>query len=275
MRKMSPVLVIGGSNIDIKGRSSVPPVLGNSNPGEVYITSGGVGRNITATLSTLGAVVTLITSFSNDEWGLTIRASLDKQDIGVLVLDKGYTGTYIGILDNHGKTIIGVAGKNPVYEVEWEEISSFVKESGAEIWVFDTNLSPSLIDHIVELAKEMKVYLVMVPASPKKLEPVVDFIEQVDMAVLNKDEIELIKDRRPKDILIGTTHSSISIWHKGEITNIHFSPVHDYVDDTGAGDTFTAAVIYHYLLVGLDIKRSVKIALEYARLSLESYSSDI
>ncbi|NOZ92955.1 MAG: hypothetical protein GXO59_06805 [Dictyoglomi bacterium] len=270
---VTPILVIGGSNIDIKGRSSVPPVLGNSNPGEVYITPGGVGRNITSTLATLGAVVSLITSFSTDEWGLTIRASLDKQDVDVYVVDKGYTGTYVGVLDNHGKTIIGVAGKNPAYEITWDDIKDFITD--ASIWVFDTNLSPELVEKIVMEAQERHVFSVLVPASPKKLEPVVHVVEKVNMAVLNKDEVELIRDMRPKDILIGTSHSSISIWHRGQITNVHFAPVHDYVDDTGAGDTFTAAVIYHHLLMGMDLVESVKVALDYARMSLESYSSDI
>ena len=270
---VTPVLIIGGSNIDIKGRSNVPPVLGNSNPGEVYITPGGVARNITSTLATLGAVVSLITSFSTDEWGLTIRASLDRQDIDVYVIDKGYTGTYVGVLDNHGKTIIGVAGKNPAYELVWDDIKDFVADAG--IWIFDTNLSPQLIEKIVEEAQKRGVFTVMVPASPKKLESVIHVVERVNMAIVNREELEFVKNIRPKDILIGTSHSSISIWHRGKINNVHFAPVHDYVDDTGAGDTFTAAVIYHHLLMGIDLMESVKAALDYARMSLESYSSDI
>ncbi len=273
MTPIEPILVIGASNIDVKGRSLYPPILGNSNPGEVYITPGGVGRNVASTLVTLGAVVRFITSFSTDEWGLTIRASLDKPDLDVVSIDKGYTGTYVGVLDDHGKTIVGVAGKNPIYEVSFEEIKSHIATEKA--WVLDTNMNRDTLFALVDEAQSRGVYTVLVPASPHKFRSVVDIVEKVNMAVLNKEETSFLGDKKPKDILIGTTYSYVSIWHSGNVHTVHFEPISSYVDDTGAGDTFSAALIYHYLVMGMDIVESVKLSLDYAKMSLESYSSDI
>ena len=40
------VCVIGGLNIDLQGSSDAPLVLNDSNPGEIEMSAGGVGRNI-------------------------------------------------------------------------------------------------------------------------------------------------------------------------------------------------------------------------------------
>ncbi|MCA3574619.1 MAG: carbohydrate kinase, partial [Aestuariivirga sp.] len=63
---MARVIVIGGANVDIKGRSSGPFVQGTSNPGEVTVSAGGVGRNIAENLSRLGVSVSLFTALGDD-----------------------------------------------------------------------------------------------------------------------------------------------------------------------------------------------------------------
>ena len=40
------VCVIGGLNIDLQGSSDAPLVFNDSNPGEIEMSAGGVGRNI-------------------------------------------------------------------------------------------------------------------------------------------------------------------------------------------------------------------------------------
>ena len=48
------VVVIGASNVDIKGRSISAVYSRMKNPGRIKITAGGVGRNIAENLSRLG-----------------------------------------------------------------------------------------------------------------------------------------------------------------------------------------------------------------------------
>ena len=55
------IAVVGGVNIDIGGRSDAPLVAGDSNPGRIRSSLGGVGRNIAHNLALLGAKVKLIT----------------------------------------------------------------------------------------------------------------------------------------------------------------------------------------------------------------------
>jgi pseudouridine kinase len=51
---MRKVVVIGGANVDVKGRASGPYLSGTSNPGRVTVSPGGVGLNIAESLSRLG-----------------------------------------------------------------------------------------------------------------------------------------------------------------------------------------------------------------------------
>ena len=61
------IAVVGGVNIDIGGRSDAPLVAGDSNPGRIRSSLGGVGRNIAHNLALLGAKVRLITALGADD----------------------------------------------------------------------------------------------------------------------------------------------------------------------------------------------------------------
>ena len=271
---VSSFLVVGGSNIDVKGKSKEPLIFGHSNPGEVYVVPGGVGRNITSTLVNLGAFVYFITSFSNDPWGMLIRASIDKTDVTAFVIDKGYTGVYIAVLDDKGKTVVGVAGSNPALNLKWDEIKKLIPDE-LKVWIFDTNISYELARDLVAEANKRDVKTVMVPASPRKIESYVELVENVDVVIVNECEADIIGDVRPKDLMIVTRSNKVTLYSKSETKEVEFSPLERYVDDTGAGDTFAAAFVYNYFSVSMDLYDSVRLALDYAKTSMQHYSSDI
>ena len=56
---MSSICVIGGANIDIVGSSIDPLQNFDSNPGEISIAYGGVGRNIAQICALLGENIKL------------------------------------------------------------------------------------------------------------------------------------------------------------------------------------------------------------------------
>lgn len=69
------VIVIGGVNCDISGTPEEALRLGDSNPGSITLTAGGVGRNIAENLARLGRRVSLLTALGEDANGDFIRAS--------------------------------------------------------------------------------------------------------------------------------------------------------------------------------------------------------
>ena len=60
------VVVVGGVNLDIGGRSLAKLVPEDSNPGQVRTSLGGVGRNIAHNMALLGLDVRLLTAFGDD-----------------------------------------------------------------------------------------------------------------------------------------------------------------------------------------------------------------
>ena len=73
LRTNSPVYVIGAVNMDMSGTPSGPLRTGDSNPGRVMLSPGGVGRNIAENLRLLGRPVSLITIMGDDPYASVIR----------------------------------------------------------------------------------------------------------------------------------------------------------------------------------------------------------
>ena len=67
------IAVVGGVNIDVGARSFSPLVSGDSNPGVICSSLGGVGRNIAHNLALLGADVTLVTALGGDDGARRVR----------------------------------------------------------------------------------------------------------------------------------------------------------------------------------------------------------
>ncbi len=103
--KKNAVVVIGGVNMDIWGRPTGALVQGDSNPGSVRMTPGGVGRNIAHSLRLLGLDVSFVTALGDDLIG---RALLDEctgigLDMSFSLLRRGArSSTYLYVTDTGG-----------------------------------------------------------------------------------------------------------------------------------------------------------------------------
>ena len=94
------IAVVGGTNIDIGGRSLAPLRSGDSNPGVIRSALGGVGRNIAHNLALLGARVKLVTALGGDDGAKRIGDSCAALGIdlsGALRIPEAATGTYLYI----------------------------------------------------------------------------------------------------------------------------------------------------------------------------------
>ena len=67
------MVVVGAINVDISGTASTAMRAGDSNPGHVKVTLGGVGRNIAENLARLGAKVTMLTVLGEDPNAAHVR----------------------------------------------------------------------------------------------------------------------------------------------------------------------------------------------------------
>ena len=70
------VLGIGAANIDVHGKSRVPIVMRDSNPGHLRTSAGGVTRNVLENLARLGVRTKLISAVGADLYGeMVLRSS--------------------------------------------------------------------------------------------------------------------------------------------------------------------------------------------------------
>jgi pseudouridine kinase len=117
-RKPLPVLVAGGMNLDIQGRSFLPPVSGDSNPGTLRFAPGGAGRNMAENLVRLGASVEFLSVRGNDLAGHECAEKTAHAGVGmagVRVLEGETSSCYLAILDDRGDMSLALAAMD-IYE---------------------------------------------------------------------------------------------------------------------------------------------------------------
>lgn len=106
------VCVIGGANVDITAVSETSFRPGDSHPGRVRLSLGGVGRNIAHNLVLLGHQVCFLTVFGDDVFGRLTQDGCRKAGLDVSRCETvaGSTGScFVSINDNHGEMTGGVA----------------------------------------------------------------------------------------------------------------------------------------------------------------------
>ena len=100
------IAVVGGVNIDVGGRSFSPLVSGDSNPGVIRSSLGGVGRNIAHNLALLSVPVKLVTALGDDDGARRIRESCRVLGIDLLACTApdAATGSYLFLCDSQWAT---------------------------------------------------------------------------------------------------------------------------------------------------------------------------
>ena len=119
LRTEGPVYVIGAVNMDIAGTPSAALRAGDSNPGRVTLSPGGVGRNIAENLRLLGRKVSLITITGEDAYGEIIReqcrnAGIDMQFSFTDPLAR--TSTYLCLNEENGDLHAAISDMS-IYEL--------------------------------------------------------------------------------------------------------------------------------------------------------------
>ena len=148
------VCVIGGANVDITATSRERFLPGDSNPGSVRLSFGGVGRNIAHNLALLGDEVCFLTRFSSDPFGQMLQVSC--REIG---MDISRCETcpalpspcFSSINDCNGEMIGGVADMALTESITLEWLASRLPYvNAADAIVADTNLLPETLAWLID-----------------------------------------------------------------------------------------------------------------------------
>ena len=157
------VVVIGGANVDIHGRSHGPLIDHDSNPGRVQAAAGGVARNVAENLGRLGVAVHFVSAVGNDDYGRMLIQSL--QDAGVVadsvaILDALPTSTYLAIIDNDGDMRAAVADMEIIEQLGVDHLQSCSDVLAvADLIVLDTNPGEEAIAWLVDAVGERPLFV--------------------------------------------------------------------------------------------------------------------
>lgn len=154
------ILVVGGANLDVQARSAAPFKGGDSNPGRVWSSPGGVGRNVAECAARLGASVELFAPLGDDAEGEALARACGLAGIGTdrcPRLPGARTGRYVCLLDADGTLIGAVADMELMERFGPDELDAAVPLiDSSSIIVVDANLRPDTLARLFDLAARVR-----------------------------------------------------------------------------------------------------------------------
>ena len=280
-------VVVGGMNIDIGGRSFGPLSAGDSNPGQVLVSSGGVGRNVAHNMSLLGIDVHLLTSYGDDPYGLRAADSLRAAGVDCsrsLCVPGGRTSTYLYLTGPDGEMALAVSDMEICRQMTpaWLEACGDVIES-ASIVVADTNIPQ---ETLCDLASRCTCPLFCDPVSGAKASKILPVAEHIHTLKPNRLEAELLTGVRIRTragaekaalelLSMGIRRVFLSMGEEGVCAAsreeiLWMPPVPGrMVRTTGCGDAFMAALVWSFRK-GASLKESARAGLAAASVTMES-----
>ncbi len=287
---MARVIVIGGANVDIKGRSSGAFIGGTSNPGDVTVSVGGVGRNIAENLARLGHGVSLLTVLGEDANGRLVRESCAAANVelGLTVTSRLATGTYLVVLDRKGELISAINDMQAIESLtpaQLDRVSARLRE--ADMLVADCNIPAACLDWLCRFSAESGIRLAVEPVSVPKARKLLSFtrIQPVFAITPNLQQIAAMTGEAnearaiAKLHLLGFANVVMHQGGKGALVSsgsgiIEVPPflVADVADVTGAGDAAVAGLLCG-ILDGMPLESAARIGQAAASMKLSSRES--
>lgn len=286
IREEKYITVVGGSNMDISGFPQDNFIINDSNPGNIKMSLGGVGRNIAENLSKLELDTKLISPIGDDIYGLKIIDECKMSGIDMshcLFLRNHPSSTYLSLLDESGNLVGAIASMDILNKMSID----YIREKhhilrNSRIIVLDTNIPEDTLYYIASTFKHIPIFVD--PVSTVKAMKLREFIglfhtikpNKLEAEALSGIEINTKEDLKEVcDYFLskGVTQIFISLGEEGvyyaneEIQGLQPSIETDVINVTGAGDGFMAGLIHGYTQ-GLNIKEQAKLGVGASSIAL-------
>lgn len=287
LRDSAYTVVVGGVNVDIGGKSFESLIPGDSNPGTVSVSLGGVGRNIAHNLSLLGCDVRLLTAFGEDMNGQRVVASCTELGIDIshaLKTADSATSTYLYIIGPDGEMSVALSDMEICNRITPGYLSGNLQMlQNAQAVVADTNIPQ---ESLVYLAENCKAPLFCDPVSVTKAEKLLPILHKIHTLKPNRLEAELLSGvkitdkqsaQRAADVLLskGVARVFLSMGADGVFAATKEQSYWlsnlpgQRVNTTGCGDAFMAALAWCYR-EEKSLKETALFGLAAAAIAMES-----
>ena len=265
MENKKYAVVIGAANIDIGGTPYKPLIPGDSNPGVIKMSYGGVARNIAHNMTMLGIDVEFVTAVGDDTLGMEMlkRCEGTGMDTSLsVVVSGGSSSVYLFINDEKGEMDLALSHVDIVKHITPEYIES-IKDviNSSAVVVADCNLSQ---ETILKLKEICEVPLYMDTVSVSHADKIKGHLDGIDTLKPNLLEAEFLTDMIIESeydcleaaralINQGVRRVFISMGPDGMIAadKYHAIMVDRYPANvkstTGAGDSAMAAIVWSSL----------------------------
>lgn len=272
------VVVVGGTNQDICGKSTKPLVCRDSNPGTVWATLGGVGHNIALNMAKLGLSVFFITAVGDDDAGRAVLTEADQCGLHLVLppFHGASTGRYVYLCGPDGNMELAVNDMQATTLLTPQSLAPCERlVRDASLVVAEANLQPETLRYVGGICDR----LVVDPVSTIKMGRLEGMWDRISVFKPNRLEAEMLSHvsiDSPENLnkactallALGMKSVVVSLGEDGacyaDSKRFIRLPVimgNDVVDTTGCGDAFVAGFCFGLMEKGID---SVRYALASA-----------
>lgn len=282
------VLGIGAANIDMMGRSGLPLVMEDSNPGVIGTSVGGVTHNVCANAARLGLEVKLITALGSDVHAGEIRR--DCVEMGIdpshsMVVEGHGSSVYLSLHNDMGEMALAVSDMRVLQHLTVD----FLKEkaaviAGASAIMMDTGLPETVLTYITETYGD-RIPVFVDPVSCTYARKLSGSLKGYHTIKPNRFELEelsgmslssgletacgaLIHRGMERVVVSLGREGSFSLDRSGASVRVRGEPLDMIANATGAGDAFMGGLLYASVH-GLDPEQTLLLASGVARLALQ------
>lgn len=258
---MADVVVIGAANMDVGAVADGALVAGDSRPGRVMLSPGGVGFNIARNLRLLAVDTAMVTVLGADAFGqeLLRQGEALGLDMGPsAVLPGGRTSTYVFLAGDDGEMAAAVSDMAIHAALTPDFLARRLDRiNGAELVVVDANLPG---ESIAWLADHCTVPMVADPVSTAKAERLLPLLPHLLALKPNRMEAGFLTglpvdteaqvaaaarkllDMGPQQVYISlSAHGIYAAQRDGKTVRLPCPPLR-MVNATGGGDAMVAAL---------------------------------
>ena len=283
------IALIGGANMDIAAHSTLAPVAGDSNPGRIVCSPGGVARNVAENLVRLGVDARLLSVLGDDVFGRALR-----QAAADIALDLSACSTIPGQRSATYLSLHGLDGDMGVAVNDMGILECLTPEllarhmpllEGAAALVVDCNVRPDVLAWIGDHGADKPVFAEAVSvAKCHKLLPMLDRLHTLKANRLEAQSMSGIPihsaqsaaeaarslhQRGVRNVLISLGAVGVAWCDAAGVVGHQSAHPVQVVSATGAGDALLSGLVYAHLQ-GMALDQSVGWAMACAELTLSS-----
>ncbi len=281
------VTCVGGANIDIQGFSNAAINMRDSNPGTVRLCPGGVGRNIAENLAWLGARVRMVTAVGEDPFAEMILKSCLHAGIDVSEIETipgARSSSYLVLTDSDGDMLAAISDMHIMKQLNGDFILRHTAAlDSADAIVLDPNLSMDCLETLTDRWAQKPLFAD--PISTTYAGWLKRFLPRLTMVKCNRQEAEVFAGMEIRDeseletaadrmLETGLKCAVITLGSNGvfykDRERLRLRKYHqplEPVSATGAGDSFTAAMVYGWLYE-LGAEASLDLAMKAAEITI-------